>query len=209
MAVSGTPNQAEIDRLAKKLRDMPAMEFVDFRPLAVAEGALILPEWKDPDAAIQSLYMMFPNDGSISATEYLKEAKSKSAHCFVPPEIGDGIDPALLESAFLHPTMKARGELYKLVGADTYQRLATAWGADASLRPGKNPKAGASGTSEADIAADAAARKPKASNPWSKAGWNITAQGRLVSSLGNEKATAIAQAAGCRIGSTKPNPDFA
>jgi hypothetical protein len=208
MAVSGTPNQAEIDRLAKKLRDMPAMEFVDFRPLAVAEGALISPEWKEPDAAIQSLYMMFPNDGTISATEYLKEAKSKAAHCFIPPEIGDGIDPALLESAFgAHPTMKARGELTNLVGVDACNKLAAAWGVTGFLKPGKNPKAASANAAE--IAAAAAARKPKSSNPWSKAGWNITAQGRLVSSLGDEKATAIAQAAGCKIGSTKPNPDFA
>jgi hypothetical protein len=51
-------------------------------------------------------------------------------------------------------------------------------------------------------------RKPDQTNPWSAAGWNVTAQSGIVKRLGLEKAGAIATAAGCKIGSTKPNPAF-
>ncbi len=51
-------------------------------------------------------------------------------------------------------------------------------------------------------------RKPAASNPWSRAGFNATAQSKLVKAIGVEKASAIAAAAGCKIGDTKPNPAF-
>jgi hypothetical protein len=51
-------------------------------------------------------------------------------------------------------------------------------------------------------------RKPAASNPWSAAGWNATEQSRLVKRIGETKAAAIADAAGCKLGSTKPNPAY-
>jgi hypothetical protein len=51
-------------------------------------------------------------------------------------------------------------------------------------------------------------RRPDKSNPWSTAGWNTTHQGRLVVKLGEKKATQIAEAAGCKLGSTCPNPSF-
>jgi hypothetical protein len=51
-------------------------------------------------------------------------------------------------------------------------------------------------------------RKPDQSNPWSAAGWNVTAQSGLVKRLGKDKADAIATAAGCKVGSTRPNPAF-
>lgn len=51
-------------------------------------------------------------------------------------------------------------------------------------------------------------RKPAASNPWSVAGWNATQQSRLVTRIGEAKARAIAEAAGCKLGSTKPNPAY-
>jgi hypothetical protein len=43
-----------------------------------------------------------------------------------------------------------------------------------------------------------------ANNPWSKAGWNITRQGALVTQLGAVKAAEIAAQAGSKIGDTKP-----
>jgi len=46
------------------------------------------------------------------------------------------------------------------------------------------------------------------SNPWLKQNWNATAQSRLVASIGLERASQIAKAAGCVVGSTKPNPAF-
>jgi hypothetical protein len=51
-------------------------------------------------------------------------------------------------------------------------------------------------------------KRPAKSNPWSKEGWNVSAQGRLVLSMGETKAAQIAEAAGCKIGSTKFNPDY-
>jgi hypothetical protein len=51
-------------------------------------------------------------------------------------------------------------------------------------------------------------RRPEKSNPWSKEGWNVSAQGRLVTAIGEAKAAKIADAAGCKIGSTKPNPAY-
>jgi hypothetical protein len=50
--------------------------------------------------------------------------------------------------------------------------------------------------------------KPDQSNPWSAAGWNVSEQGRLAKRLGDVKAAAMAKAAGCVLGSTKPNPAF-
>jgi hypothetical protein len=51
-------------------------------------------------------------------------------------------------------------------------------------------------------------RKPDKSNPWSAKGWSLKEQGRLCTTLGEAKALQIAQAAGCRIGSTRPNPSY-
>ncbi|WMT75066.1 hypothetical protein [Bradyrhizobium sp. Ash2021] len=55
---------------------------------------------------------------------------------------------------------------------------------------------------------DGSRRRPEKTNPWSKEGWNISAQGKLVTTLGEKKAKEIAAAAGCKIGSTKFNPDY-
>lgn len=55
---------------------------------------------------------------------------------------------------------------------------------------------------------DGSRKRPEKSNPWSKEGWHLGNQGKLVLSLGEEKAAAIAAAAGCKIGSTKFNPDY-
>ena len=55
---------------------------------------------------------------------------------------------------------------------------------------------------------DGTRRHAAKTNPWSKAGWNVSGQGKLVLSLGVEKAAQIAEAAGCRIGSTHHNPDY-
>lgn len=43
-----------------------------------------------------------------------------------------------------------------------------------------------------------------ANNPWSKAGWNVTKQGALVTSLGTTKAGEIAALVGSKLGDTKP-----
>jgi len=44
-------------------------------------------------------------------------------------------------------------------------------------------------------------------NPWEKANWNLTAQGRFIREHGLGIATLYARAAGVEIGATKPAPD--
>jgi hypothetical protein len=46
--------------------------------------------------------------------------------------------------------------------------------------------------------------KSRSTNPWSRQGWSITQQGKLIRALGIQKAGEIAKAAGCVIGSTRP-----
>jgi hypothetical protein len=50
--------------------------------------------------------------------------------------------------------------------------------------------------------------KVASTNPWSAAAWNKTTQGGIVKRLGEVKAAELAKAAGCTLGSTKPNPNF-
>jgi hypothetical protein len=159
--------------------------------------------------AVQDVLIQYPNDGSEPLVTWLDRIKPTVPHRYPPPEIDDGVNPLMIERAFgATPTMFARGDLLRLVGPDLYSKLMASWGASASnLKPGTNPKA----TTETQVkdAVAAALRKPKASNPWSKDGWNVTAQGRLVQSIGLDKAAAIAAAAGSKIGATKYNPDYA
>jgi len=55
---------------------------------------------------------------------------------------------------------------------------------------------------------DGSRKRPAKTNPWSKEGWNVSAQGKLILTMGEKKAAEIAEAAGCRIGSTHFNPDY-
>lgn len=43
-----------------------------------------------------------------------------------------------------------------------------------------------------------------AQNPWSAEGWNLTKQGQYVKQFGIEKATAMAERVGSKVGATKP-----
>jgi hypothetical protein len=52
-------------------------------------------------------------------------------------------------------------------------------------------------------------KTPKRTNPFSKAGWNITAQMALFKAVGAEACAEIAAAAGSHIGATHPNENFA
>jgi hypothetical protein len=77
---------------------------------------------------------------------------------------------------------------------------------------GRNPHKAALKEIEADAAAKS--DKPKkrtdnasgggGDNPWSARRWNVTKQGQTIRALGLDKAAAIAAAAGCKIGDTKP-----
>ena len=43
-----------------------------------------------------------------------------------------------------------------------------------------------------------------ASNPWTKENWNMTEQGKILSTQGREKAEQMAKAAGTSLGGRKP-----
>ncbi len=43
-----------------------------------------------------------------------------------------------------------------------------------------------------------------AGNPWSEAGWNVTAQGKYITQHGEAKANEAALSVGSKIGATKP-----
>ena len=55
-----------------------------------------------------------------------------------------------------------------------------------------------------DDAGDKGKGKDKTPNPFTRAGWSLAEQGRLIKTLGIEKTAAIARAAGVKIGATRP-----
>ena len=111
------------------------------------------------------------------------------------------IERAMIGSQIGGPSLKARGELLKQVGAKQYAELLQQYGCNPNnLKPGISPK-----QQEEDAAANQK-RTARKSNPWSAEGWSLARQGDLVKTLGQEKAAAIAASAGCKIGSTRPNP---
>jgi hypothetical protein len=115
------------------------------------------------------------------------------------PTVGDDLQ----FKAFAQGNLTARGQILRAEGELRYNELLKQWGADAR-RPsvvGKRP----GGEKPPENAAELKAR---ADNPWLEAKWNITAQARLVKSLGIDRARSLARAAGCDIGSTRPNPAY-
>jgi hypothetical protein len=69
-------------------------------------------------------------------------------------------------------------------------------------------KRAASLRAAANLAAPKAKPGDHASNPWSRQGFNITKQGALIKAIGVEKSARIAASVGCKIGDTKPNPNY-
>jgi hypothetical protein len=47
---------------------------------------------------------------------------------------------------------------------------------------------------------------PSGKNPWHRASWNLTEQGKVVRELGMDKAIQLAEAVGSTVGATKPPP---
>jgi hypothetical protein len=106
----------------------------------------------------------------------------------------------MIEDAMLSPTLKKLGALYKQVGEVRFNELCAQWQCDSKrTKPGIRPE-----WANKPEVKKAANRK---GNPWSKEGWNVSKQGQIVSSLGIEKAAAMALSVGCVVGSTKPNTD--
>jgi hypothetical protein len=112
----------------------------------------------------------------------------------------------------------ARSRLFKEVGAEAFKAL------EAQYAAGKEPEVGeahvVAATKQiahyeaeieklkATLPAPPSPEKPGSSNPWLAKNFNVTKQAMLVKSLGIQKASAIAKAAGCTVGCTKPNPLF-
>jgi hypothetical protein len=196
------PTKEEIERVAKIISDQPVTDEASVRKHALDDGML--------PTAVDDIWLRYQMSGAKEPfLEWLPRVKAGIPHMYPPKPIDDGISPELIERACgKSPTLAARAELYRTAGPELYNKILTSWGGSpVSLKPGTNPKAAAKTTEQKTE--ETAARKPKASNPWSKEGWNVTAQGRLVQSIGFEKASAIAAAAGSKIGATKFNPDYA
>jgi hypothetical protein len=191
----------EVIRVAQAMSKRQMLDD-DVRELALGSGVL--------PVAIPDVIRAFPNDGTQSFAEFMAKAKPERPHWFKPPEIGHNIDPALIEAALgSRPTLAARANLRAACiaadGVGLYGALVAAWGAsERTLAPGKRPTTTTNGATDEPPAR----KKPDKSNPFSKEGWNISGQGKLVLALGEKKAAQIAEAAGCHIGSTKFNPDY-
>jgi hypothetical protein len=112
----------------------------------------------------------------------------------------------LADRAFLENNLGARGALVKQIGPAAALELAKRYGLDSlgstkkgvrpeNLPPEKEPpNVGAAGDHK--------------NNPFSKQGWNISAQGSLLRAVGPVKCAQIAASVGCTIGATRPNPNF-
>jgi hypothetical protein len=129
--------------------------------------------------------------------EWCNTVRDHHPHYF--PSVGDDI----LFKAFAQGNMTARAQISRDEGHGRYLELCKAWGADPSKPSVVGKRPGGEKPPE-----NAAELKARADNPWLEARWNITAQARLVKSLGIDRARSLARAAGCDIGSTKPNPAF-
>lgn len=191
---------AEVARIAKLMSEPVKMNDADIRAIALAKGVV--------PTALYDIAVRFPNDGSVALDTWLDDIRKEAPHYWPPRDETEDVDKALVLAACgPKPTLAARAALRAAAGAELYSKILTAWGcSERTLSPGTNPKNVTDGTEKKSE--ERAAKRPDASNPWCKLGWNISAQGRLVVALGAEKAAQIAASAGCRIGSTKPNPDF-
>lgn len=101
-------------------------------------------------------------------------------------------------------TLKAQAEFVKKHGEARAREVAARYGTALGGKPGKIPEA-----EREQIEKENGADKSKTrNNPWLASQWNLKAQGDLVKRIGIEAASRIAAAAGCRVGSTRPNPAF-
>ena len=109
---------------------------------------------------------------------------------------------SLADRAFLENNFAARGQLIREIGEGPTRELAKRYGHETlhSKAEGKRPKSLDAPTDDKKNipAAD------RASNPFSREGWNVTRQGSLIKAVGEEKAAQIARAVGSHIGATKP-----
>ena len=214
-----------IDSLVTKYANMQALyakaEGRGWQPSAVEEFAKGWAEQFDSNQRHRS------TGASMEAT--IADYERERPHLFVV-DAHDAADFQLqLAACGPNRTLTAMGALRKsCADQDQYLWILQSWNCSPNdLKPGtppvslqvaqQGPKAQENverlkkELATAEAALQSLAPKPKgdhASNPWSKAGFNVTAQGRLVRDLGAERAAAIARSVGCTLGSTKPNPNY-
>ncbi|MGD0420213.1 MAG: hypothetical protein ABSA68_11660 [Xanthobacteraceae bacterium] len=96
------------------------------------------------------------------------------------------------------PNYSQQGEIVRKFGEDRAKEIAAEFGTTLGGKPGVVPESiKAKPVDEVKIPGGA-------TNPFSKAGWNLTAQSRLVVALGEAKASAIAKSVGGHLGMTRP-----
>lgn len=109
---------------------------------------------------------------------------------------------SLADRAFADGNLSARALLLAQVGEQEANAVAATYGLRSftDTRRGKPQDAPAAKVNGKDVS--------HASNPFHKSNWNVSKQGALVRSLGEEKARAIARSVGVDLGATRPNPNF-
>lgn len=127
----------------------------------------------------------------------IKELRESRSDMFFDAESQD-----LAQAAFVDGNLTARGKLSKTMPLAELDALAQSFGLKNAhdFGRGKVPDAASGG--------DKKKNGGDRDNPWRASHWNISRQGQLVKSLGTEAAARIAAAAGCKIGSTRPNPAY-
>jgi hypothetical protein len=128
--------------------------------------------------------------------EWIKQARADK-----PQRFHDAGTDDLARSAFVDGNLTARGKLHKQMSMAECDALAQTFGL-------KNFHDFGRGKVPTNTDADPNKKKSGGDNPWKAGNWNVTKQAQLVKSLGTKRAAGIAAAAGCRIGSTKPNPAY-
>jgi hypothetical protein len=183
-----------IEKTMKALLVPTEMQDADLKTICAQHG-LLPTAWMD----VRARYSV---DCGESLGEWLTRMKPQVPHWYPAPEIGDGVPAEILEAAFgAKPTMTARGQLSKLVDAATYQTLATAWNADTSLRPGRDPKGGTEKTEKTEEHKQVGGGP---TNPWSVNFKGTDAERNVqianICKTGTKFAEGLAKAAGTTIG---------
>jgi hypothetical protein len=189
----------------------------------------------DPfEAFIRGEYTSLEDDGPHSIGEWLYQQKGDDTRAGRRPHLFvdfTGGQFELEREGFLYGNMTARAKLVNMIGESDANARAVDWNlngvSDFTKGKAKEPDAALLALNdqkrklENNIARDTAALATinkaapekdasvsSATNPFGKAAWNVSAQGRLVKNLGEDKARAIARSVGVDLGATRPNPNF-
>jgi hypothetical protein len=151
------------------------------------------------DTAVPDTVEMFvseANDYTPNGFEqWIKSQRESRPYLFIQAAALD-----LETLAFEQRNVSARGRLYKELGPARLDERAKAWGlkgADDFRTKGERPDGSNDGDGKSKT------KTPDASNPFSRAGWNVTQQGRLMKT-NKTLCENLARAAGVSIGATKP-----